>query len=482
MTSAHILSTRCLSVSGWLLFSWLSMSACQPVPLQKPGGFAGASASGKTSDKKAGSGTKGSMAGASADAANAGAPGAARNGAGAAGTGTRSNGTASAAAGSAAGPSSAGGAGNGATANNPNALPVCEGKVDEYACDDTKLYHCVDGAAQGQPELCMTAAQCGVGVSTGQCGECDPGSFACADVQLQRCDDTGAWIVEAECGSPKLCKADMGICDTQVCHEGEYQCSGDQLQICNADFSDFMDEGPACEPGLCSKDAQGCLECLPDSPATCSDERTLLTCSTDGKLTPQPCSGETSFCAEGACVQCNADSDCGPAMSDCGTRACNAGVCGAGEPKPRGTACTSNGGKMCDYLGSCVTCVTDLDCQDAQKRCFLGTRCVPKDAIVATPLVSTWSVTVSPGFKATVTASMSGIMGAGNGELNSSQAIELTHFLSYADYSACGFTQIASSGGSTIRLGFSRNPAMGEQQPAFPDCTAASVQLTAVEL
>ena len=275
----------------------------------------------------------------------------------------------------------------------------------------------------------------------------------------------------------------MGICDTQVCREGDYECMGDQLQVCNADFTGYENEGPACEPGLCSKEAKACLECMPMSPATCEDERTIMTCSAEGMLTPMPCAMPTPFCAEGACVQCNTDADSGEPMNECGTLTCNAGMCAAGSPKPKGTACSSNGGKMCDFLGSCVTCVTDLDCNDSTKRCYLQQRCVPKDAVVATPLLSSYSVTVSPGFRARVTvspatANVSGVPGTNT--LEGSQAFDATFLLSVPNYSAASFLPvIASQAGSTASLTF-RPPS--DMTMCQGDCSNITVTLRAEEI
>jgi hypothetical protein len=364
---------------------------------------------------------------------------------------------------------------------NPRAIPACEGKADEYACDDTMLYHCVAGAYEGRAQACKTAAQCQAGLTTAQCGECDPGTFQCNDIELQRCDDTGAWVLEMECASAKLCKADTGICDTQVCREGEYQCMGDQLVTCNADFTDFIAEGAPCEAGLCSKDAMGCLECLPSTPPTCDDERTVMTCSAEGALTPQPCAAPTGFCAEGACVQCNTDADCGEPMNECGTLTCTAGTCAAGSPKPKGTSCSANGGIMCDFIGSCVTCVTDLDCNDSTKRCYLQQRCVPKDAVVATPLFSTYSVTVSPGFraKADVSPLGAGVTGIpSSGVLEGSQVLDATFLIgpSQSGYSTGFLPQVAPREGSVATLMFTAPDEM-----TCPGCDNISVRLTVEE-
>ena len=471
------LSTKVLTTSSWLLLALLSSAGCaqRPLPNKATGGAqAGAPAKGTAPAKKTTT-MKGAITEEDASVAMPMGGGAAKSSGMNTNTGTRADDNAAAPA--AGSPARAASAGSAAPATaNPRAIPACEGKADEQVCDDTMLYHCVDGAYEGRPQSCMTAAQCQAGLTTGQCGECDPGTFQCVDVELQRCDDTGAWVVETECASAELCKADLGMCTEQTCLEGDYQCMGDQLQVCNVDFTGWDNDGPACEPGLCSKEAKACLECMPMSAPTCDDERTVMTCSAEGKLTPQPCAAPTAFCAEGACVQCNTDADCGEPMNECGTLTCAAGMCTAGSPKPKGTSCSSNGGQMCDFLGSCVTCVTDLDCNDSTKRCYLQSRCVAKDAITASPLLTSYSVTVSPGFRAKVTQS-SGLTVTGDrgGYIEASLAVDTTALLSIAGYTPAAFLPVvAQSDGSRIRLPFSRN-----EMTTGPGNPTESIELTA---
>lgn len=473
------LSTRVLTSGGWLLFVWLSSAGCaqRPLPNKATGGAtAGAPAKGTTTGKKNTSSSSGAVTEEDAAVAMPKAGSSAKSGGMKANTDDDAS-DASVPAANGRAPA----AGEAAPAvANPRAIPACEGKVDEHVCDDTMLYHCVDGAYEGRPQSCMTAEQCQAGVATGQCGECDPGTFQCVDIELQRCDETGTWVLETECPSALLCKADMGICDTQVCREGDVQCMGDQLQVCNADFTGYENEGPACEAGLCSAEAKGCLECLPGSPATCEDERTVLTCSDTGALTPMPCAMPTPFCAEGACVQCNTDADCGQPENECGTLTCNAGMCAAGSPKPKGTACSSNGGRMCDFLGSCVHCVTDLDCNDNTKRCFLQRDCVTKNAITATPLFTSWSVTISPGFRAKVekTPATATVTGLPLNTLEGSQAADRTHLLSVRGYSVSALLPVTAPGeGSRIQISFT--PPTDMTMCPTATCPTVTLELTA---
>jgi hypothetical protein len=469
----------CMRAGAWLVLGLCLGSGCErPVPGQSSKTKSSSKAeAGAPATEKASSSKKTSD---EEDTAAAGKGGDAAKSSGRAGSGSStSSGSSMAggAAGRAASPPAAGGPARSTT--NPRAIPACEGKVDEYACDDVMLYHCVDGAYEGRAQACDTSAQCQAGLTTGQCGQCDPGTFQCLDVELQSCDATGAWVLSMECASAKLCKADMGICDVQVCGQDELKCNGDQLQTCNSDFSDFMDIGAACEPGLCSAAAQGCLECMPGAATACSDDSTLTGCTAEGMLDPQPCARETPFCVADKCVQCTTASDCGESMNDCGTLTCTDGACVAGSPKPKGTACSSNGGEMCDYLGSCVVCVTDLDCNDSTKRCFLQSRCVSKDAIAATPLITTWSVTISPGFKAQVFPDPGlTVRGTDGGDLTASQTLDRTYLISIGEgYTPCGLPKTAPKENNEITLGFSLDAnTMGG---GFPNCSDASIRLVA---
>jgi hypothetical protein len=134
-------------------------------------------------------------------------------------------------------------------------------------------------------------------------------------------------------------------------------------------------------------------------------------------------------------------------------------MCAAGSPKPKGTSCSSNGGEMCDFLGSCVVCVTDLDCNDSTKRCYLQSRCVDKNAITATPLFSSYSVTVSPGFRARIENDTGFTLGGARGNtIEASQAIDTTVLLSLANHVPTAFLpQVAQSAGSRIQLDFAMN-------------------------
>ena len=68
---------------------------------------------------------------------------------------------------------------------------------------------------------------------------------------------------------------------------------------------------------------------------------------------------------------------------------------------------------MCDFLGSCVACVSDADCGNSQLRCLTGVACVNKNPISSVTrsfLSEGWTVIVTPGYEVSVQDSGSGYM------------------------------------------------------------------------
>lgn len=456
---------------NWLMLLTLaSMVACGPLPeARQTSGAAGKSASSMQKAKSGGNDADGADNG-DDDARNASsarqasqsnsakaspAPDAGTAGDASAAGGSNRNGHAAMSGGAnQADPASASSGASGADAGSmmkrrdPTTIDACLEKSDAFLCEGRKLYHCVDGN-NAAPELCMTPARCDAGVMTGECGECDPGAFRCTGADLEACDETGRWMPKETCDSEKLCKATTGVCDTKVCGEGEYRCADDgALEVCNSELTDFEFE-TSCPAGLCNWEAERCNECMPEV-VECKSEATLSTCSADGMEEVTPCGGDTPFCVEDACVQCRNDKDCSAESdNECGTRVCQAGKCAAGEPKPARTPCS---GGICDYLGSCVMCITDSDCNDPMLRCLTGVACVNRNTIEATPslLGGGWSVAVSAGYSVDISAT-AGVTYTVSSLLNSttntktiggSKTEARTYTLSVSGYSACGIVKV----------------------------------------
>jgi hypothetical protein len=289
---------------------------------------------------------------------------------------------------------------------NPNAIPACEAKNNEGACDGSKLYYCIDEAPDGASQTCMSAALCQAGIKSGKCGVCEPGTFQCKTTELQKCDETGQWQLQDTCASEDLCKVSKGICDLQVCTAGEYHCNSttDELQICNDALTAFMTKEP-CDKGLCNEAGKKCNECDPKVPKLCESTSQLTTCTTDGIKKTDPCPTATSHCVsdKNDCFECVTDKDCSESKNECGTRACKDNKCADGDPKPLRTPCGS--GNICDLTGTCVPCVTDDDCKDPQKACITAIACVSKTPLTAVAdLTGGYLVTIAAGYDATVSA------------------------------------------------------------------------------
>lgn len=80
--------------------------------------------------------------------------------------------------------------------------------------------------------------------------------------------------------------------------------------------------------------------------------------SGSGTLTGTGSGGGTGA---GGGASCNNVSDCPAPKSSCATAACTNGAC-SGSNLATGTACSDNGGKVCDGSGSCVACNEAKDC------------------------------------------------------------------------------------------------------------------------
>jgi hypothetical protein len=68
-----------------------------------------------------------------------------------------------------------------------------------------------------------------------------------------------------------------------------------------------------------------------------------------------------SSSSSGQPPECSVDADCPGADVTCNQRRCAGGMCFESKPNI-GTACTENGGQVCDGQGNCVECVDDLQC------------------------------------------------------------------------------------------------------------------------
>jgi hypothetical protein len=149
---------------------------------------------------------------------------------------------------------------------------------------------------------------------------------------------------------------------------------------------------------LCDATGKKCNVCLPDSKVCVGD--TLEVCSADGSGKQEmKCPADKPICDVDKCVQCMDTSDC-KVSSSCQTTSCNNGMCTAPQPKPVGTTCSENGGKVCSLLGECVACNTDLNCASSQ-RCSPVFGCIERAALTVIPslfISGSYTVQVNAGY------------------------------------------------------------------------------------
>src|SRR5580704_3824258 len=93
------------------------------------------------------------------------------------------------------------------------------------------------------------------------------------------------------------------------------------------------------------------------------------TTTTTATTTTSGTGGTAPVCDGG--TACQGPSDCTTA-SDCVAGACIAGCCLTGDVTA-GTACTSNGGRVCNGNGNCVACLGPLDCTAPATNCVTNT-------------------------------------------------------------------------------------------------------------
>lgn len=87
-------------------------------------------------------------------------------------------------------------------------------------------------------------------------------------------------------------------------------------------------------------------------------------------------------------MPCTIASDCPAPSKECKVAICTEGICGF-DFKPAMTACTENGGKLCDGAGQCVSCLSEKECPVTDSACVVpvcaGGACDVKPAVASTP-------------------------------------------------------------------------------------------------
>jgi hypothetical protein len=408
---------------------------------------------------------------------------------GAAGSGDAAGGT-----GSRATSGSAGTAGSAPVMSQQpvNVVQACVGHAGANVCDGTTLHQCGEMGSSTQSDPCKSATLCQAGIGSGKCGVCEPNEYQCSDATPASCNAMGQWEMQKPCASAALCTAGMSkhSCDPGKCEAGKFDCSGGLLRKCKDDLTDW-DTGTACEANLCDMTAGKCNECKPGSKATCSDPKTVSDCTMDGKKKTMMCSGSTSNCLDGKCVQCMSDTDC-KAPNDCQMATCDMGTC-KNTVKSAHSSCKlgGNSSASCDYLGNCLACVDDSDCHSAALQCNPVLGCIQRAPLQATAgLPGAYGVTVAPGKTVTGTVGGTGIcstppllgssfsscvIGAPGCSVTADTKSTMATTVTVAG--PAGGICLASLGGPMVRLGF-MNPGVGGMAPTG-NCEDCVVTLTA---
>jgi hypothetical protein len=129
----------------------------------------------------------------------------------------------------------------------------------------------------------------------------------------------------------------------------------------DADFDAGDDDaGPSCSGGA---DTCGSPDDCPNAPNACEDVTCNSgCCGTEDKASGTMCGNSPTgrVCdGQGDCVGCIANGNCPGSGTTCATPTCKQNTCEE-TPAPAYTACTDNGGHICNGLGKCVAC-TDQD-------------------------------------------------------------------------------------------------------------------------
>lgn len=200
--------------------------------------------------------------------------------------------------------------GNAGTSSAPGAPDPCSNHGNESVCEGSVMHQCVDGIA-GVAETCMNEALCQVGLASGMCAVCTPGTFACTGTELNVCTPAGQYTLQETCATEALCNEDAGQCTEMICVPGAVSCSSDgsTLKTCDANGSAFANEVD-CQGNGCNQATQSCNTCMPGS-KTCAGT-SLMTCNADGHTMSAKACVVQGECAVPTCSNnaCGSDLKC----------------------------------------------------------------------------------------------------------------------------------------------------------------------------
>lgn len=239
--------------------------------------------------------------------------------------------------------------------------PFCAGRSGGAVCDGAVMHVCAEAGFAREQISCASPEQCQLGLTTGECAACKPGSLRCAGAKLEACQPDGhSWALRESCGSPALCKPSAGGCTTGVCVAGARICVGETLRVCSADLTAFVSE-KVCD-FRCDEAGKQCDVCTANE-RSCDGDR-VRSCSADGQHeTFAVCARERPFCVgQGQCVQCKTESHCPAPSEACQVATCANGTCGfVAKPGPHPAEVKDGQDNNCNGMADEEICGDGID-------------------------------------------------------------------------------------------------------------------------
>ena len=224
------------------------------------------------------------------------------------------------------------------------------------------------GGCQGPADCPPPGNDCDVATCSpgGVCGTAHATSgTACTDGGNKVCDGMGTCVA---CVAASDCPASNSPCQDAAC-KADNTCG----------FTDHM-QGSTCGTGLMCDNMGNCVgctmagQCQQPTTACQSAQCNGGMCSFANNTQGTSCtdSGGRVCDANGVCQECNSTPDCPGTGTLCKTVACNANQCQTADASSM-TACTDNGGVICDGSGNCVECNAPGDCTPPTEQCLKAT-------------------------------------------------------------------------------------------------------------